>query len=146
MKTTSLKLRDIKRNWYLIDCTGLVMGRLASRVSLMLQGKHKPNYAPNLNNGDKVILINTSKVVFTGDKLKNKLYRKHSGYLGNLKERNLEWMMGKNASAVLRNAIYKMLPKNRMRRVYIKNLFCYSGDHHPHQSQEPVVLKLSDLK
>lgn len=145
MKTTSLKLKDLKRNWYVIDCTGAVLGRLASKVSKILQGKHKNNYAANLNNGDKVILINTAKIVFTGNKIKDKLYRKHSGYLGNLKEKNLAWMLKKNPNAVVRHAVYKMLPKNRLRDDYITNLYCYVDENHKHQAQKPIKIDIEEV-
>lgn len=143
MKTTSLKKNDIKHNWYLIDCTGLILGRFASQVAKILQGKNKVNYAPNLNNGDKVILINTSKVLFTGQKLKNKLYRSHSGYLGNLKETTLEIKMKKNPNFVVKNAISKMLPKNRMRKLFMRNLYCYSDDNYLQKAQNPVKLDIT---
>lgn len=144
-KTTSLKLKDISKSWYLVDCTDQILGRLASVVSKILQGKNKPNYAPNLNNGDKVILVNTSKIRWTGEKAKSKVYRKHSGYMGGLKERNLEWMMKKNPNAVLMIAISKMLPKNRMRDKYMQNLYCYIGPEHKHDAQKPIKLDLREM-
>lgn len=146
MKTTSLKLKDLVVNWYIVDCTGLILGRLASVVAKILQGKNKSNYAPNLNNGDKVILINTSKIIFTGDKLKKKIYRSHSGYLGNLKETTLEVKMKKNPNFVVRNAISKMLPKNRMRKLYMNNLYCYADENHLQSAQKPVKLDITNLK
>lgn len=146
MKTTSLKLKDVKRNWYVVDCTDQIIGRVATSVAMILQGKNKPNYAPNLNNGDHVILINTSKIKWTGKKATQKLYRKHTGFMGGLKERNLEWMMGKNPNVVLEEAIYKMLPKTRMRDVYMSNLHSYRDADHKHEAQKPVNLDLGKIK
>ncbi len=142
MKTTSLKLKDLDRKWYVIDCTDKIIGRVSTEVATILQGKHKPNYAPNLNNGDSVILINTSKIRWTGNKGTDKIYRKHTGFQGGLKERTLEWMMQKNPNAVLEVSIYKMLPKNRMRDVYMANLHCYTGAEHKHEAQKPVLLEI----
>ena len=144
-KTTTLKLKDKTNNWLIIDCTDQVIGRLSTKVAKILQGKHKVNYAPNLNNGDHVILINTSKIVWTGKKGSDKLYRKHSGFQGGLKEKTLDWMMSKNSNAVLETSISAMLPKNRMRDVYLKNLHSFAGSEHPHEAQQPVVVDLSKI-
>ncbi len=141
-KTTSLKLKDIKRDWYIIDCSDKIIGRIASKVVRIITGKNKPNYAPNLNNGDKVILINTANIRWTGNKAKDKIYRSHSGYQGGLKERSLEWLMNKNPNAVLRNAIYGMLPKNRMRDKYMTNVYFYTDSNHNHEAQQPKVLDI----
>jgi large subunit ribosomal protein L13 len=142
MKTTTLKLKDVDRKWYVIDCTDKIIGRLSTEVAKILQGKNKPNYAPNLNNGDHVILINTSKIKWTGKKSQDKVYRKHTGHLGGLKERTLSWMMSKNSNAVLEHSIYKMLPKNRMRDVYMANLHSYIGTEHKHEAQQPSKLEI----
>lgn len=146
MKTTSLKLKDVKPNWYVVDCTDQIIGRLATKVSKIIQGKNKANYAPNLNNGDHVILINTSKIAWTGKKANQKLYRKHSGFLGGLKTKDLEWMVNKNANVVLQEAIYKMLPKTRMRDEYMSNLHTYTGSEHKHSAQKPVNLEIEKIK
>lgn len=146
MKTTSLKLKDVKRNWYVVDCTDQIIGRVATQVAKILQGKNKPNFDFNLNNGDHVILLNTSKIKWTGKKATQKLYRKHTGFLGGLKTKNLEWMVGRNANVVLEQAIYKMLPKTRMRDVYMANLHAYTGAEHKHEAQQPVNLDLGKLK
>lgn len=141
-KTTSLKKSDVKKNWLLVDATDQILGRLASKISIILQGKNKPNYAPNLDCGDYVVVINAEKVKVTGDKLKSKIYRKHSGYIGGLKERTLEQLMTKNPAVVLRNAVYRMLPKNRMRDVYISKLKIYAGSEHPHVAQKPELIEI----
>jgi large subunit ribosomal protein L13 len=142
MNTTSLKLKDIDRKWYVVDCTDKIIGRVSSEVAKVLQGKNKPNYAPNLNNGDHIILVNTSKIKWTGKKADSKLYRKHSGHLGGLKEKPLSWMMSKNSNVVLETSIYNMLPKNRMRDVYMANLHCYIGGEHKHEAQQPGKLDI----
>lgn len=144
-KTTPLKLKDVQKNWYIIDCTDQIIGRISSAVVRILLGKNKANYAPNLNNGDKVILINTSKIRWTGKKAKDKIYKKHTGFLGGMKERTLEWMMQKNSNTVLEHSIYKMLPKNRMRDKYMSNLYCYRDSEHKHEAQRPVKLDLGKL-
>lgn len=146
IKTTPLKLKDVKKNWYVVDCTDQIIGRVASEVAKILQGKNKPNYAPNLDNGDHVILINTSKIKWTGKKASQKLYRKHTGHLGGLKEKTLDWMMAKNPNVVLEEAVYSMLPKNRMRDVYMAKLHSYAGAEHKHAAQEPVNLDLGKTK
>jgi large subunit ribosomal protein L13 len=141
-KTTTLKKKDINRNWYIIDCTDKIIGRVSTEVATVLQGKHKPNYAPNLDNGDSVILINTSKIKWTGKKGTDKVYRKHTGYQGGLKEKTLGWLMEKNPNVVLEQSISKMLPKNKMRDVYMSHLYCYSGAEHKHDAQQPKTLEL----
>ena len=142
MRTTSLKLNDLNRKWYVIDCTDKVIGRISTEVSRILQGKNKPNYAPNLDNGDHIILINTSKLKWTGRKADQKLYTKHTGYQGGLKQRSLEWMMNRNPNVVIEHSVYKMLPKSRMRDVYMAKLHCYADADHKHQAQQPEVLEL----
>jgi large subunit ribosomal protein L13 len=145
-KTTSLKLKDIKKDWIIIDCTDQIIGRLSTVVAKLLQGKHKPNFDFNLNNGDKVILINTAKIKWTGKKASDKIYRKHTGYQGGLKEKSLEWMLSKNPNTILELSISSMLPKNRMRDVYMTNLICYPGSEHKHEAQEPKILDLKNFK
>lgn len=141
-KTTTLKKNDIKRDWYIVDCTDKVIGRVATKVAYILQGKNKSNYAPNLNNGDCVILINTSKLIWTGKKSSQKLYRKHTGYQGGLKEIPLKNMMVINSNVVIEHAISKMLPKTRMRNDYFANLYCYRDNNHKHEAQQPKLLEI----
>lgn len=142
MKTTSLKAKDVKRNWYVVDCTDKVIGRVSTEVAKVLQGKHKSNYAPNLDNGDCVILLNTSKITWTGKKEQDKVYKKHTGFQGGLKERTLGWMINRNPNVVLEHSIYKMLPKNKMRDVYMSHLYCYKDDVHKHEAQQPQTLEI----
>lgn len=143
MKTTTLKKKDLTKDWYIIDCNGIRIGRVASVVAPILQGKNKSNYSPNLNNGDSVVLINTSKIAWTGKKDKQKVYKKHSGFQGGMKEVDLKEMLSKNPNIVLEHAVSLMLPKNRMRDEYMKNLYCYKDAEHKHDAQKP---KLIDLK
>ncbi|MFW5720098.1 MAG: 50S ribosomal protein L13 [Candidatus Dojkabacteria bacterium] len=142
MKTTTLKPKDITRRWYLIDCTDKIIGRVSTEVAKRLQGKYKANYAPNLDAGDHIILINTSKIKWTGEKGSKKLYRKHTGYQGGLKEKNLDEMMRVNPNVVLETSISKMLPKNRMRSVYLNKLHCFSSAEHTHEAQKPQTLEI----
>jgi large subunit ribosomal protein L13 len=143
MRTTSLKLKDLDKKWYLIDCTDMIIGRVSTKVATILQGKHKLNYAPNLNNGDHVILINTSKIKWTGNKKgEARLYRRHSGYQGGLKEISLDTMVKKNPNVILEHSISKMLPKNKMRDVYMAQLHCFAGADHKHVAQSPEMLEL----
>ncbi len=142
MKTTSLKAKDVMRNWYIIDCTDKVIGRISTEVAMRLMGKRKPNYAPNLDNGDSIILINTSKVRWTGNKEDQKVYKKYTGFQGGLKERTLGWMINRNSNKVLEHSIYKMLPKNRMRDVYMSHLYAYTDSEHKHEAQQPQSLEI----
>jgi len=113
---------------YKIDATNKVLGRLASKIAILLQGKHKPNFVPYLNTGDKVIVINTDKMKITGKKLKKKVYYRHSGYPGGLKKITLEELMKKDSREVLKKAVWGMLPKNKLRKQRIKNLKLYKGE------------------
>lgn len=142
MKTTTLKAKDVKRNWYVIDCTDKIIGRVSTEVAKVLQGKNKPNYAPNLDNGDSVILINTSKIRWTGKKADQKVYRKHTGFQGGLKERTLSWMANRNPNVILEHSVYKMLPKNRMRDVFMSHLYCYADENHKHEAQNPQKIEI----
>lgn len=142
MKTTALKKNQIEKKWYIIDCTDQIIGRVSTVVAKIIQGKNKKNYAPNLDCGDKVILINTSKLKWTGKKETDKEFIKHTGYQGGLKVKTLGWMMNKNPNRVIEESIYGMLPKTRMRDVYINNLVCYTGEDHKHEAQNPVKYEL----
>ncbi|MCD6528662.1 50S ribosomal protein L13 [bacterium] len=113
---------------YKIDATNKVLGRLASKIAILLQGKHKPNFVPYLNTGDKVIVTNTDKIKITGKKLKKKVYYRHSGYPGGLKKITLEELMKRDSREVLRKAVWGMLPKNKLRKQRIKNLKLYKGE------------------
>jgi large subunit ribosomal protein L13 len=135
MKTYSTKAADIKREWHVVDATNQVLGRLATQVAKQLMGKHKPMFTRNLDTGDYVIVINADKVRVTGDKVKQKVYYRHSGYPGGLKSVTLEKMMQTHPTRVIEHAVRGMLPRNRMGAKMIKKLRVYAGDSHPHQIQ-----------
>ena len=132
MKTYSTKASDIKREWHIIDASDKVLGRLATQVASLLMGKHKSIYSPNLDTGDFVVVINAAKVQVTGNKMKQKLYYRHSGYPGGLKSISLEKMMQTHPTRVIEHAIKGMLPHNRLGAKMFKKLKVYAGDTHPH--------------
>ena len=138
MKTYSTKASEIKREWHVIDASGKILGRLATQVARLLMGKHKPIFSPNLDTGDFVVVINAEKVQVTGNKAKQKVYYRHSGYPGGLKSTNLEKMMQTNPTRVIEHAVKGMLPHNRLGAKMFKKLRVYVGDAHPHQVQTRV--------
>lgn len=140
IKTPFVKKEKIERKWYLIDATGQILGRLASKIAKILMGKHKPTYTPNMDTGDYVIVINAEKIRVTGKKLQEKIYYKHSGYLGNLKEEKLISLLNRRPETVIRIAVEGMLPKNRLGKKMIKKLKIYKGSEHPHVAQKPQIL------
>ncbi|MGB3906011.1 MAG: 50S ribosomal protein L13 [Anaerolineae bacterium] len=141
MKTHSTKPSDINREWYLVDAEDQTLGRLASEIAKVLRGKHKPIYAPHLDTGDYVIVINAEKVHVTGNKLDQKMYHRHSGYPGGLKSITLREQLKKHPSRVIRSAVRGMLPHNKLGRATIRKLKVYAGDAHPHQAQQPRPLQ-----
>ena len=140
MKTSSLTTKDIVQKWYLIDCSGKKLGRLSVQIANILRGKNKPEYTPNSDVGDFVVLINAERIEISGNKSKDKIYFKHTGYPGNLKEINFQDLLHKDPEKVLRNAVKGMLPKNRLNRKIINKLKVYSGENHPHEAQNPEVI------
>lgn len=141
-KTYVAKEKDIKRNWYLIDAKDKILGRLATKIAVILRGKHKSIYTPHVDTGDGVIVINASKVKVTGKKLKEKLYRFHSGYPGGLKEIPLEKLLNKNPTKVLRLAVKRMIPNNPLGRRMLKKLKIYPDQVYPHQGLKPERLEV----
>ena len=135
MKTYSLKAADIKRQWHVIDASGKILGKLATEVAVLLMGKHKPIFSRNLDTGDFVVVINADKVRVTGNKAKQKLYYRHSGYPGGLKSISLEKMMQTNPTRVIEHAVKGMIPHTRLGASMMKKLRVYVGDTHPHQAQ-----------
>ena len=135
MKTYSTKVSDIKREWHLVDASGEVLGRLSTRVAGFLMGKHKPLFCRNLDVGDFVVVINADKIRVTGNKAKQKMYYRHSGYPGGLKSISLEKMMQTNPTRVIEHAVKGMLPHNKLNAGRMKRLKVYAGDTHPHQGQ-----------
>lgn len=135
-KTTGAKV------WYIADAQGVVLGQLATKVADVLRGKEKATFSPSLDNGANVIVINMTKIVLTGNKMEDKLYRTHSGYIGHLKTRSAKQVMEKKPSRILTEAVYGMLPKNRMRKFLMKKLYIYSGSDHKHAGQNPTPLSI----
>ena len=144
-KTVSLKAGDIKKEWVLIDATDLVLGRLASRVALILRGKNKPCYTPNLDCGDNVIIVNADKVRLTGNKMADKVYVRHTGYPGGQRFTTPKDVLRKKPTELVRMAVKGMLPKNRLGARLINNLYLYQGSEHPHQAQQPKTIKLNEI-
>lgn len=141
MRTTFMaNAQNVDRKWYVIDGEGQTVGRLASQVAAVLRGKHKPTYTPHVDCGDHVIVINADKVVFTGKKLDQKLYRRHSGYAGGLKETTARDMMEKHPERIIMHAVKGMLPKNSLGRQMLTKFRVYAGAEHNHEAQQPEVL------
>ena len=141
MKTPILKASEIERKWYLVDAEGQTLGRLASQISAVLWGKHKPEFSPFQDHGDHVIVINADKIQVTGRKTEQKVYRHHSTYPGGLKEIPWKDMMAKHPERILERAIKGMLPKNALGRQMYRKLKVYAGDKHPHAAQKPEKLE-----
>jgi len=137
-----VSINDSNKNWYVIDATDVVLGRLASKVAHMLKGKHKPQYQPHTDEGDYIIVINAKKIRVTGNKLSDKMYYKHTGYIGNMKETPLGKMLDKKPDFVIKNAVKGMLPKNTLGRTMIKKLKIYDNENHGHNAQKPVTLEV----
>ncbi len=142
MATPMPKEREIERKWFVVDAEGQVLGRLASRVAAILRGKHKPIFTPHLDVGDHVVVVNAAKVHLTGRKLRDKVYRWHTGYLGGLREVNAEKMLRTHPERVIEWAVQGMLPKNRLGRAMAKKLKVYRGAAHRHQAQQPEALEV----
>ncbi len=142
MKSYMQKKETVERNWYVIDATDIVLGRLATKAASMLRGKHKATYTPHIDCGDYIIITNASKVKLTGDKLNKKLYYNHSGYTGGLRTRTAKEMISKYPVEMVETAIKGMLPNGRLGRQMYKKLFVYEGETHPHMAQKPVVVEV----
>lgn len=142
MKTYVTKASEVEREWFVVDAEGETLGRLATRVARVLRGKHKPSYSPSVDVGDYVIVLNADKVHVTGRKLDQKIYYRHSGYVGNLKRIPLREALERNPERVFEHAVRGMLPKNRLGRKMIKKLKVYAGAEHPHEAQQPKPLEI----
>uniref|UniRef100_A0A832LW66 Large ribosomal subunit protein uL13 n=1 Tax=Caldimicrobium thiodismutans TaxID=1653476 RepID=A0A832LW66_9BACT len=141
-QTPWVKKEDVKRNWYLIDAKDKVLGRLASQIALMLQGKHRPDYTPHVDQGDFFVVINADKVKLTGKKLDQKVYWRHSGYMGGMKLETARRLLERKPEALIYLAVKRMLPRNRMRKKLLKKVKIYAGEIHPHQAQNPQILEI----
>lgn len=146
-KTISATKESVTKDWILIDAENQVVGRLASHVAKILRGKHKPTFTPHADTGDKVIIINAEKVRFTGNKMEEKQYVRHTGYPGGQRFASPAQLMVRKPEAILESAIRGMLPKNRIGdAIYSNNLFIYKGSAHPHDAQQPKQINLKDIK
>ena len=146
MKTYFPKEGKIKKNWYLVNAEGIVLGRLAAQVAAILRGKTKPTYTPHADTGDFIIVVNAEKVKLTGNKLNDKSYERHSGYPGGLKVVNAKTMLQKKPEDVITIAVKGMLPKNILGRQLLKKLKVYKGSNHPHKAQMPKELDIKEVQ
>jgi large subunit ribosomal protein L13 len=146
MGTYSAKAADVDKKWVVIDGTGLVVGRLASIVAMRLRGKHKPTFTPHVDCGDNVIVVNAEKVVLTGRKVQQKVYRHHTGYIGGIKERTAKFILeGKFPQRIVEKAVERMLPRGPLGRKQLGNLRVYKGPDHPHEAQQPQPLDIAAM-
>ncbi|KAB8197913.1 50S ribosomal protein L13 [Nonomuraea phyllanthi] len=145
MRTYSPKPADVQRQWYVIDATDVVLGRLASHVATLLRGKHKPIFAPHVDTGDFVIVINADKIALSGNKLEQKKAYRHSGYPGGLRSVSYGELMEKRPDKAVEKAVKGMLPKNSLGRKMAKKLKVYAGPEHPHQAQQPVPFQITQI-
>ena len=146
MKTYSAKPAEVDKKWVMIDGQGLVVGRLASIIAMRLRGKHKPSYTPHVDCGDNVIVVNAEKVVLTGRKVEQKVYRHHTGYVGGIKERSAKFILeGRFPERIVEKAVERMLPRGPLGRVQLGNLRVYKGPEHPHAAQAPEKLDVGAM-
>ena len=142
MTTVSAKKEDVINDWYLVDAKDKTLGRLSTEIARRLRGKHKPIYTPHVDTGDYIVVINASGIKVTGNKMKDKMYHKHTGYIGNLKSMNLETMMNKSPERVLTKSVRGMLPKTKLGNAMIKKLKVFAGPEHTHGAQQPQTLEI----
>jgi large subunit ribosomal protein L13 len=142
MKTFMARSEDFEKKWYLIDAEGKSVGRVATRIATILRGKQKPEFTPHADLGDFVVVVNADKVVFTGDKLSQKVYYRHSGYPGGIKSVTAGRLLKEKPEEVIRKAVWGMLPKNRWQKKLITRVKIYRGGSHPHGAQQPEVLEV----
>ena len=145
-KTVSANKDTVQKDWIIVDAKDQVLGRLTSRVAIILRGKHKPSFTPHVDCGDNVIVINADKVVLTGNKLSEKTYIRHSGYPGGQKSETAENLLKRKPIAVIERAVKGMLPKSRLGSELFRNLFVYVGEKHPHEAQQPKKIDLNTIK
>ncbi|MGH8824982.1 MAG: 50S ribosomal protein L13 [Jiangellaceae bacterium] len=145
MRTFSPKPGDVQRQWHVIDATDVVLGRLASQAATLLRGKHKPIYAPHVDTGDFVIVINADKVALTGTKREDKVEYRHSGYPGGLRSTSYDELLAKNPRRVVEKAVKGMLPHTTLGRHMLSKLKVYAGPEHPHQAQQPVLYEITQV-
>ncbi|WP_457577730.1 50S ribosomal protein L13 [Desulfomarina sp.] len=142
MKTYLAPVNEIERKWYVVDAEDKVLGRLASEIASRLRGKHKPTFSSFIDNGDFIVVTNAEKIRLTGNKLNDKKYYHHTGYIGGIKEINAKDLLAKNPTSLITAAVKGMLPKNKLGRAQLKKLKVYAGKDHPHTAQQPTVLDI----
>lgn len=143
MKTYTATPATVRRDWYLVDATGKTLGRLATEIARRLRGKHKPEFTPHVDTGDYIVVVNAEKIRVTGRKLTDKMYYKHTGYIGNLKTISLDKLLIRAPERAIQFAVKGMMPKNALGRAMLKKLKVYSGSEHKHASQQPQVLEIN---
>ena len=144
--TKSATPKDIDKDWFLVDADGALLGRMASKVAKIIRGKHKTNYTPHMDCGDNVVIINASKIKFSGDKLNQKQYISHTGYPGGQKSILAKDLLEKHPTRLIEKAVRGMLPKNRLGRAINKNLYVYADEKHEQEAQKPKLINLDDIK
>ena len=142
MKTFSAKPEEVRRDWYVVDATDKTLGRLATELASRLRGKHKPEFTPHVDTGDHIVVVNAARIRVTANKLKDKMYYRHTGYVGNLKSVNLQKLMDTAPEQALTFAVKGMLPKNRLGRAMLRKLRIFAGPEHSHQAQQPQTLEI----
>ncbi len=145
-KTVSANAKTVDKNWVLVDADGQTLGRLASKVAMLLRGKYKPNFTPHVDCGDNVIIINAEKIQLTGNKWQDKVYLRHTGYPGGQRSRTARELMDKHPIRMVEIAVRGMLPKNKLGNAIYRNLYVYEGPEHKHDAQKPQLLNLNDLR
>ena len=143
MNTFSAKPAEVRRDWFVVDATGKTLGRLSTEIAHRLRGKHKPEYTPHVDTGDYIVVVNAEKIRVTGNKKKDKMYHRHTGYIGNLKTESLETMLEDHPERVLQSAVKGMLPKGPLGRQMFKKLRVFKGPEHDHAAQQPIPLEIN---
>jgi large subunit ribosomal protein L13 len=143
MKTFSAKPQDVRRDWYLVDATGKTLGRLSTEIARRLRGKHKPEFTPHVDTGDYIVVVNADKIRVTGNKMKDKMYYRYTGYVGNLKSMPLEKLMDQHPERAIQYAVKGMMPRNSLGRKMFSKLRVFAGPEHSHEAQQPIPLEIN---
>jgi len=143
MKTFSAKPAEVRRDWYVVDATGKTLGRLSTEIARRLRGKHKPVYTPHVDTGDYIVVVNAEKIRVTGNKMKDKMYHRHTGYIGNLKSMSLEKLLDEHPERALEYAVKGMLPRGPLGRKMFSKLRIFAGPEHTHAAQQPIPLEVN---
>ncbi len=143
MKTFSAKPAEVRRDWFVVDATGKTLGRLSTEIARRLRGKHKPEYTPHVDTGDYIVVVNAEKIRVTGNKLKDKMYHRHTGYIGNLKSTSLEKLLDEAPERALQHAVKGMLPRGPLGRKMLSKLRVFAGPEHDHTAQQPIPLEVN---